>query len=62
LKAPKLYTVKEVSEILKIHKNQVYEKINNGDIVPNRLGTGLAPPIRITHDNLMKFINGSKRG
>jgi excisionase family DNA binding protein len=53
----KLYTVKEVAKILKLNKNKVYENISEGKIKSVRLGDGIAPPIRITHDDLISFIN-----
>ena len=53
--SPKIYTVSEVAEILKVNKNKVYSLINNGYLKAMKLGT-----IKITDEGLREFLDNSK--
>ncbi|MFX1499361.1 MAG: helix-turn-helix domain-containing protein [Promethearchaeota archaeon] len=52
----RVYTVKEISELLKIHWQTVLNYIKTGRLKAIRIGKGY----RITKDSLDKFINDNK--
>jgi excisionase family DNA binding protein len=51
---PKLYSIREVAEILSVHQLTVRRHINNGLLPAHRIG-GV---FRISHRSLMDFIEG----
>lgn len=47
-----IYTIKEVSKILKVNSNFVYNEIKNGKIKAMKIGS-----LKILESELMKYIN-----
>lgn len=47
-----LYTVSEVSKMLKVNRNYVYKLIKNGELEAVKIGS-----IKIRHDALTKYVN-----
>ena len=48
----KLYTVLEVSKILKVNRNKVYMLIHSGQLRAIEIGS-----LKVTHDDLIAFIS-----
>ena len=48
---PKLYTVAEVAEIMKINKNSVYDLINEGKLPVLKIGS-----LKIREESLVEFL------
>ena len=47
-----IYTIKEVSKILKVNANYVYKEINNGSIKAVKIGS-----LKILESELTRYIN-----
>lgn len=56
MKDTKLYTVKEISEILRIHWQTVLTYIKTGKLKALKMGKGY----RVTQEDLNEFINSNK--
>lgn len=53
--SPRLYTVKEVAEILKVNPNRVYELIKKGCLIGLKLGS-----LKVTNLELVRFFKNTK--
>lgn len=58
----KVYTIKEVSEMLKVHDRTVRRYIRSGELQAINLGSDSQPNWRIREDDLEEFLEKKKVG
>ncbi len=51
-----LYTITEVSKLLKVNRNFVYDEIKKGNLEAVKIGS-----IKIRKDKLEEYVNGKER-
>lgn len=58
----KVYTIKEVSEMLKVHDRTIRRYIRSGELQAINLGSDSQPNWRIREDDLEEFLEKKKVG
>jgi excisionase family DNA binding protein len=51
-----LFTVDEVAQTLRLAPRSVYERISSGELAAIRLGSGPKAPIRVTAEELDRYV------